>query len=95
MEKQDAKEYDKSYHPPETIKLDYCAAVLAVVLEQHPKAKDLFENIKDCILLPGVQETFSKIEHRIPESDKLFKGMVKKAGYKKNSKPEDNSAKSA
>jgi len=95
MEKQDGNEYDKSYHPPETIRLDYCAAVLAVVLEQHSKAKDLYENIKDCILLPGVQETFSKIERRIPESDKLLKGMVKKAGYKKNSKPEDNSAKSA
>ena len=95
MRKQDINEYDKSYHPPETIKLDYCAAVLAVVLEQHPKAKDLYENIKDSILLPGVQETFSTVEHRIPESDKLLKGMVKKAGYKKNSKPEDNSAKAA
>ena len=36
MGKQDVNEYDKSYHPPETIKLDYCAAVLAVVLEHHP-----------------------------------------------------------
>lgn len=95
MEKQEVSEYDKSYHPPETIKLDYCAAVLAVVLEQHPKAKDLYENIKDCILLPGVQETSSTVEHRIPESDKLIKGMVTKAGYKKNSKPDENSAKSA
>ena len=82
MGKQDVNEYDKSYHPPETIRLDYCAAVLAVVVEQHPKAKDLYENIKNCILLPGVQETFSTIEHRIPESDKLLKGMVKKAGIK-------------
>lgn len=93
--RKDANEYDKSYHPPETIKLDYCAAVLAVVLEQHPKAKELYENIKDCMLLPGVQETFSTVENRIPESDKLIKGMVTKAGYKKNSKPEENSAKSA
>ena len=45
MGKQDVNEYDKSYHIPETVKLDYCAAVLAVVLEQHPKAKELFENI--------------------------------------------------
>lgn len=95
MGKQDVNEYDKSYHPPETVKLDYCAAVLAVVLEQHPKAEDLYENIKDCMLLLGVQETFSTVENRIPESDKLLKGMVKKAGYKKNSKPEDNSAKAA
>jgi hypothetical protein len=95
MGKQNIKEYDKSYHPPETIKLDYCAAVLAVVLEQHPKAKELFKDTKDCMLLPGVQEAFSTIERKIPESDKLIKGMVKKAGYKKDSKPEDNSAKSA
>ena len=47
MGKQNVNEYDKSYHPPETIKLDYCAAVLAVVLEQHPKAKGLYENIKE------------------------------------------------
>ena len=66
-----------------------------MVLEQHPKANELFEDIKDCILLPGVQETFYTVEHRIPESDKLIKGMVKKAGYKKNSKHEDNFAKSA
>ena len=25
MEKQDINEYDKIYHPPETIQLDYCA----------------------------------------------------------------------
>ena len=52
MGKRDVNESDKSYHPPETIKLDYCAAVLAVVLKHHPEAKDLYENIKDCILLP-------------------------------------------
>ncbi|MFC1972381.1 hypothetical protein ACFLVE_03140, partial [Chloroflexota bacterium] len=68
---------------------------LAVVLKHHPEAKELYENIKDCILLPGVQETFSTIEHRIPESDKLLIGIVTKAGYNKNSKPEENSAKSA
>ncbi len=95
MGKQDINEYDKSYHPPETIKLDYCAAVLSVVLEQHPKAQELFEDVKDCMLLLGVQETFSTIERRIPDSNKLLKGMVKKAGYKKNAKPEDNPAKSA
>jgi hypothetical protein len=66
-----------------------------VVLEQHPKAKELYEVTKDCISLPGVQESFSTIERRIPESDKLLKGIMKKAGYKKNSKPEDNPAKSA
>ena len=80
MGKQNAIEYDKSYHPPETIRLDYCAAVLAVVLKHHPKAKELYENIKDCMLLPGVQETFSTVEHRIPESDKLIKGIVTKVG---------------
>jgi hypothetical protein len=95
MGKQDVKEYDKSYHPPETIKWEYCAAVLAVALEQHPKAKELYENIKDCISLPGVNETFSTIEHKIPNTNKIFKGIVTKAGYKKDSKPEDNSAKSA
>jgi hypothetical protein len=39
------KDNDKFYHPPETIKIDYCAAVLAVVLKEHPEAKELYENI--------------------------------------------------
>jgi hypothetical protein len=95
MEKQTVRDYDKSYHPPETIKLDYCAAVLAVVLEQHPKAKELYENIEDCMLLPGVKETFSTIERKIPDTKTIITGMAKKAGYTKKSKPEDNSAKSA
>jgi len=45
MGKQDINEYDKSYHPPETIRLDYCAAVLAVVLKHHPdvSVKDLLD----------------------------------------------------
>jgi hypothetical protein len=73
MGKQGDTEYDKSYHPPETIKLDYCAAVLAVVLEQHPKANELFEHIKDSILLPGLQETFSTIEGRIPDRTRRLK----------------------
>jgi hypothetical protein len=60
------KENDKSYHPPETIKLDYCATVLAVVLKNHPKAIDLYANVKDCMLLPGVQETFNKVEKKMP-----------------------------
>jgi len=46
MRKKSINEYDKSYHPQETISLDYCAAVLAVVLEQHPKAKKFLINIK-------------------------------------------------
>jgi len=95
MDKQTIKEIDKEYHPPETLYLNYCAAVLAVVIKYHPKAKELYENIKDCILLSGVQETFSKVERRVPEGNKLIKGIVTKAGYKKNSKPEANSAKSA
>lgn len=95
MGKQEINEYDKSYHPPETVKLDYCAAVLAIVLEHHPRAKELYEDIKDCIMLPGVQDTFSKVERRIPEGDKLIKGIATKAGYRKNSKTERNSARSA
>jgi hypothetical protein len=88
----EVKENDKSYHPPETIKLDYCATVLAVVLREHPQAKVLFENIKDCTLLPGVQETFNTVERKIPGSDDLIKGMVTKAGYSEKSKPDTNSA---
>jgi hypothetical protein len=95
MGNKEYKEYDKSYHPPETIKLDYCAAILAVVLEQHPKAKELYENIKDCVLLPGVQETFSTVERKIPDTKTIITGIAKKAGYTKKSRPEDNAAKSA
>ena len=51
---------DGSYHPPETIGLVYCVAVLEIVLKEHPNAKELYEDIKDCLLLPGVQETFNK-----------------------------------
>lgn len=95
MGKKIVKENDKEYHPPETIKIEYCAAVLAVVLKYHPEAKELYEDIKNCIRLPGVQDTFSTVEGKIPEGGKLLMGMVKKAGYDKNSKPEENSAKTA
>ena len=45
MSKHDVNEYNKSYHPPETIRIEYCASVLAVVLENHPRAKELYEDI--------------------------------------------------
>lgn len=92
MRTQNIKEYDKAYRPPETAKLDYCAAVLALVLKQHPKAKELFEDIKDSISLPGVQDTFGLVEGKMPSGDKLLKGMVTKAGYNLKSKPDENSA---
>jgi hypothetical protein len=92
MGKENIKEYDKSYHPPETIQIEYCAAVLGVVFRNHPKAKDLIQNIRDCALLPGVQDTFFKLEHHIPEGDRVLKGIASKAGYNKHSKIEGNSA---
>lgn len=84
------KENDKSYHPPETINIDYCAAVLAVVFKQHPQAKDLFENIKHCIQLPGVQDTFNGIERKIPDGNTILKSMVTKAGYSNKKAPTEN-----
>ena len=63
-----------------------------MVLKQHPKAKELYQDIKDCFMLPGVEDTFSMIERKVPEGTELLKGMAKKVGYKKNSKPEDNYA---
>jgi hypothetical protein len=50
MRYQGKKQTDKSYHPPETIKLDYCAIVLAVVMKNHPLARELHENIGSCLL---------------------------------------------
>ena len=43
MNKKNVTDYDKEYHPPETIHFTYCAAVLAVVLENHPRANELYE----------------------------------------------------
>jgi hypothetical protein len=74
MSKQAVREFDKEYHPPETLYLNYCAAVLAVVLKQHPKAKELYQDIKDCFMLPGVEDTFSMIERKVPEGTELLKG---------------------
>ena len=31
-----------NYHPPETIGLVYCVAVLEIVLKEHSKAKELY-----------------------------------------------------
>jgi hypothetical protein len=95
MEKQDSNSYDKSYHPPETIKIEYCAAVLGVVFRHHSKAKELFQNIRHYASLPGVQDTFSFLERKIPDGSQILTGIVKDSGYDKHSKPEDNPAMSA
>jgi hypothetical protein len=86
------KEYDKSYHPPETIQIEYCAAVLGVVLRNQLKANDLLQNIRDCALLPGVLDTFFNLEHDIPEGDRILKGIATSVGYNKHSIVEANSA---
>jgi hypothetical protein len=68
MGKENFKEYDRSYHPPETMQMDYCSAVLGVVLKNHPRAEELFQGIRDCALLPGVKDTFITLEKKAPES---------------------------
>ncbi len=50
MGKKNIKEYDKSYHLPETIQIEYCAAVSEVVLRNHAKVKELMDNVRDFAL---------------------------------------------
>ena len=93
MSKRKAKLKDSSYYPPEMMGIIYCAAVLEIVLKEHPEAKELFEDIKECVLLPGVEDMLNTVEQKIPDGKKLLKGIVKEAGYNhKKTPPEKNTA---
>ena len=77
------------YHTPETIGLVYCVEVLEIVLKEHPKAKELYEDIKGCLRLPGFQETINIVERSVPDGKQIINNIVRKAGYNhKNPPPE-------
>ena len=42
------------------------------MFKENEDAEGLFEDIKDCIKLPGIQETYSEIEGKIPEDKTTF-----------------------
>ena len=68
------------YYPPELITFALCAACLGIVLKQNVQAKKIYDEIKECWLLPGCQETFYRLESQIPEGEALLKDIVKKSG---------------
>lgn len=79
------------YYPPEIMPFALYAGVLESVLTQNIEAKKLYDQIKDYCSLPGCQETFDKLENRIPNGETLVKAIVKKAGYDFKKPPnEDN-----
>ena len=75
------------YYPPELTQFLWCTACLGIALEQSEEASDIFEDIIDCLDLPGVKETFDKVENELPDSKYLLKQIVKEAGYDVNKPP--------
>ena len=75
------------YYPPELSQFLWCTASLGVALEQSEEAREIFEDIIDCLDLPGVKETFDKVENELPDSKYLLKQIVKEAGYDVNKPP--------
>ena len=81
-------EKDKNrYYPPEMIPFALCSACLDVVLEQSEKAAETYEEVIECLSLPGCQETMDKVGDMIPDRANLLKELVKKSGYDVNKPP--------
>ena len=72
---------DIQYYPPELMPFVWCTACLGVVLEQSEEANDIFEDIIDCLELPGWKELTEKVENELPGSESLMKQIVKESGY--------------
>ena len=75
------------YYPPELTQTLWCTACLGVALEQSEEAREILEDIIDCLDLPGINETFNRVENELPDSKYLLKQIVKEAGYDVNKPP--------
>ena len=83
---------DKShYYPPEMMSFTLCSACLDVVLDQSEKAAELYEDIIECLSLPGCQETMEQIGEWIPDKKSIIKELVKESGYDFNLPPNNRS----
>lgn len=69
------------YYPPELMPFVWCTACLGVVLEQSEEANDIFEDIIDCLDLPGWKELSEKVLRELPSSESVLKQVVKESGY--------------
>ncbi|MFX1537131.1 MAG: hypothetical protein ACFFDI_23210 [Promethearchaeota archaeon] len=81
MSKNKQKKDKARYYPPELTQFMWCSACLGIALEQSEEASDIFEDIIDCLDLPGIKETFDKVEDELPDSKYILKKIVKEAGY--------------
>jgi len=75
------------YYPPELTEFLWCSACLGVVFEQSEEVNGIFEDIIDCLELPGIKETFEKVENELPDSKYVLKKIVKEGGYDINKPP--------
>lgn len=51
------KQTTTRYYPPELTQFMWCSACLGIALEQSEEASDIFEDIIDCLNLPGKGNT--------------------------------------
>jgi hypothetical protein len=81
-QQQSRQDKDKSrYYPPEMIPFALCSACLDVVLEQSEKAAEIYEEVIECLSLPGCQETMDQIVEWLPDNRSIIKALVKESGY--------------
>ncbi len=59
MKKKKQKIIESRHYPPELTQFLWCTTCLGVALEQSEAANDIFEDIIDCLDLPGVKESYS------------------------------------
>jgi len=82
MKQRNSKSEDKArYYPPEMIPFAVCSACLDVVLEQSEKAAEIYEEVIECLSLPGCQETMDQVEEWKPDNSSIIKELVKESGY--------------
>jgi len=69
------------YYPPEMMPFSLCTACLEIVLEQSEKAAEIYEEVIECLSLPGYQETMNQIGEWLPDNRSIIKELVKESGY--------------
>ena len=75
------------YYAPEMMPFALCAACLDVVLERSEKAADLYEEVIECLSLPGCQETMDQVGEWLPDNKSFIKELVRESGYDVNKPP--------
>ena len=68
------------YFPPELKETFLCASVLAIVLEENQRAKELYADIEKCFELPGCKDPYDVVTYLLPDGRKVLQGNFGNTG---------------